>query len=94
MNRGAWIKDKKRVPKRGAARGFRLIRAFTEEHNLSRFRTYVDELGKQLKRAPSNRKFRLRIKRQSRNEKALYLAQQPDTGRGDGNHLAASIATS
>lgn len=94
MNHGAWIKDKKRVPKMVIAGGFRLIRAFTDEHNARRFRTYVDELGKQLKRGRSHRKFRLRIKRQRRNEKALYLAQQPDTGRGDGNHLAASISTS
>lgn len=85
MIRGAWCRDKKRVAKMTVAGGFRLIRVFTDEHNLSRFRMYVDELGKQLKRGRSHRKFRLRMRRRNRQEKALYLAQQPDTGRGDGN---------
>lgn len=84
MNRGAWIKDKKRVHKMSTAGGFRLIRVFTVEHNARRFRTYVDELSKQLKRGRSHRKFRLRIRLRKHKEKALYLAQQPDTGRGDG----------
>lgn len=84
MNRGAWTKDKKRVPKMTTAGGFRLIRVFTVEHNAHRFRTYVDELSKQLKRGRSHSKFQLRVRRRRHKEKALYLAQQPDTGRGDG----------
>jgi hypothetical protein len=84
MKRGAWIKDKMRVHKTSAACGFRLIRVFTAEHNASRFSAYVDDLSKQLKRGRGNRKFYLKLRRHRRNEKALYLAQQPDTGRGDG----------
>jgi|JI6StandDraft_1071083.scaffolds.fasta_scaffold364557_2 hypothetical protein len=93
MKKGAWIKDQTRVTKMTLADGFRLIRAFTDEHNVHRLRAHVDRLGRQLKLSPQHRKFRLRIRRQKRKEKALYLAQQPDTGQGDGNHLAASIAT-
>jgi hypothetical protein len=84
----------KRVPSMQTESGFRLIRVFSDEHNAARFKVHVQRLTKQLALQPGAQKFRLVVKRARRNKNAPYQAQQPGTGRGDGNHHAASIATS
>lgn len=96
MNKGSWKRDNRRLSPLKTEGGFRLIRAYSPEHNASRIKVHVRKLRQRLVADPKNRRFRLRLKSQKRRakEKALYLAQQPDTGRGDGNHLAASISTS
>jgi hypothetical protein len=93
MIHGQWKTNKKRVPKLQTESGFRLIRVFTVEHNAQRFRAFYERFGKRLAMRPDQRKFRLFIKRRRANKNALYQAQQPDTGQGDGNHHAASIAS-
>ncbi|TAK86604.1 MAG: hypothetical protein EPO09_19545 [Aquabacterium sp.] len=94
MIHGQWKTDKKRVSKLKTEGGFRLIRVFSIEHNADRLRVYARRLSKRLAIQPDQRKFRLVLKRSRRNKNAPYQAQQPGTGRGDGNHHAASIAAS
>jgi hypothetical protein len=91
---GKWKTDKKRVHKLKTEGGFRFIRVFTVEHNAARLGVYAQRLGKCLAIKPDQRKFRLFLKRARHKKNAPYQAQQPGTGRGDGNHHAASIAAS
>lgn len=90
MKRGAWRNDEKRIPKLQTQGGFRLIRVFSAAHNAHRMVIYARKLERSLKLSKEHSRFYLRLRWRSRNEKAPYQAQQPDTGRGDGNHLLAA----
>lgn len=93
MLHGQWKTSKKHVPKLETESGFRVIRTFTLEHNAHRARVFYRRFGKRLALQPSERRFRLFLRRRRPIKNAPYQAQQPGTGRGDGNHHAASIAS-
>jgi hypothetical protein len=63
---------------------FRLIRVFSVEHNVQRLKAYAKRLKRLQRARPEDRKFRLIVRRGAHKKNAPYLAQQPDTGRGDG----------
>ncbi|RZI78136.1 MAG: hypothetical protein EOP38_28020 [Rubrivivax sp.] len=61
MQHGLWKKPKKRVPKLQTESGFRLVRAFTAEHNARRFRAHYNRLIRGFRR--DLQKVRLRGRR-------------------------------
>jgi hypothetical protein len=50
--------------------GFRLIRAFTPDHNAARWLTHYDRMSREWKREPGGRKVDLRMRRVNRSKGA------------------------
>lgn len=78
MKYGQWIENSDGVLVRRKVRtspwktegGFRIIRAFTIDHNAQRFRRYVDQLGRKLHRDRAHKKFYLSLRRRKRADAA------------------------
>lgn len=70
MIHGQWKKDTTRILKQQTKGGFRLVRVFSIEHNVSRLKVYCKRLQREIDCKPGAGRFRLFLRRRRRQQGA------------------------
>lgn len=72
MNRGQWMKTRRRTSRVTTDFGFRLVRVFSIEHNANRLRVHTRKLKREADRKPGALRLKLFVRRRKREKAAQF----------------------